>query len=124
MQPIITTDAPGGYYQFPSGMGGSDTAPAQAFLNIFPNLHCDSFVTIGLNSVPEGVEDFTQTDLLVVNPAVPRNSQWLKIADEAGVPHSSEIIRQAAGRLFGASHRGPTREKGARSGATASPGRL
>jgi UDP-N-acetylmuramoylalanine--D-glutamate ligase len=36
-------------------------------------------------------QDFRETDLLVVNPAVPRSSKWLKIAEEAGVPLSSEI---------------------------------
>lgn len=36
-------------------------------------------------------QDFTQTDLVIVNPAVRRDSEWLQMAKEAGVPLSSEI---------------------------------
>ncbi|MBD3676749.1 MAG: UDP-N-acetylmuramoyl-L-alanine--D-glutamate ligase [Planctomycetaceae bacterium] len=35
--------------------------------------------------------DFTETDLLIVNPAVRRDSEWLQLAEQAGVPLSSEI---------------------------------
>lgn len=35
--------------------------------------------------------DFQETDLLIVNPAVPRNNPWLKTAEQAGVALSSEI---------------------------------
>jgi UDP-N-acetylmuramoylalanine--D-glutamate ligase len=36
-------------------------------------------------------QDFTDTDLLIVNPAVPRDSEWLQLAKDANVPLSSEI---------------------------------
>lgn len=35
--------------------------------------------------------DFRNTDLIVANPAVPRSSPYLKIAESAGVPITSEI---------------------------------
>ena len=35
--------------------------------------------------------DFRNADLIVANPAVPRSSQYLKIAESAGVPITSEI---------------------------------
>ncbi|MDE2721815.1 MAG: Mur ligase family protein, partial [Gemmatimonadota bacterium] len=35
--------------------------------------------------------DFRKTDLIVANPAVPRSSRYLKIAESAGVPITSEI---------------------------------
>ena len=51
-----------------------------------------------LNGLPiafvlEGHEetDFRNTDLIVANPAVPRSSPYLKIAESAGVPITSEI---------------------------------
>ncbi len=51
-----------------------------------------------LNGLPvafvlEGHEetDFRNTDLIVANPAVPRSSRYLKIAESAGVPITSEI---------------------------------
>lgn len=36
-------------------------------------------------------DDFTKADLLVVNPAVPKESPLLKLAEKAGVPRTSEI---------------------------------
>ena len=35
--------------------------------------------------------DFQKADLIVANPAVPRSSQYLKVAESAGVPITSEI---------------------------------
>ena len=35
--------------------------------------------------------DFRNADLIVANPAVPRSSQYLKIAESAGIPITSEI---------------------------------
>jgi len=35
--------------------------------------------------------DFRETDLVVVNPAVPESSEFLKIAREAGVPMTTEV---------------------------------
>ena len=36
-------------------------------------------------------KDFTQADLLVVNPAVPKGSRYIQAAESAGVPRTSEI---------------------------------
>lgn len=36
-------------------------------------------------------QDFVEADLIVVNPAVPRENRWLTIAEQAGVPLTSEI---------------------------------
>ncbi|MDG2387959.1 MAG: UDP-N-acetylmuramoyl-L-alanine--D-glutamate ligase [Planctomycetaceae bacterium] len=36
-------------------------------------------------------QDFSDTDLLIVNPAVTRDSKWLQLAKDANVPLSSEI---------------------------------
>lgn len=36
-------------------------------------------------------EDFTQADLIVVNPAVPSDSPYLRLASDSGVPLESEI---------------------------------
>ncbi|MDP6040996.1 MAG: Mur ligase family protein, partial [Candidatus Latescibacteria bacterium] len=36
-------------------------------------------------------DDFQSSDLIVANPAVPRSSQFLKTAESAGVPITSEI---------------------------------
>jgi UDP-N-acetylmuramoylalanine--D-glutamate ligase len=36
-------------------------------------------------------EDFVEADLIVVNPAVPRGNPWLSLAEQAGVPLTSEI---------------------------------
>ncbi len=45
--------------------------------------------------------DFREAELVVVNPAVPRDSRFLHIAIEAGVPLTSEM------NLFWLHHRGP-----------------
>jgi UDP-N-acetylmuramoylalanine--D-glutamate ligase len=44
--------------------------------------------------------DFTSADLLVVNPAIPRNSPYLRLAAAAGIPLTSEM------NLFWLHHRG------------------
>jgi len=36
-------------------------------------------------------QDFIETDLVIVNPAVPRDSQWLQLSRDANIPLSSEI---------------------------------
>ncbi len=58
----ITTNDPDGFFQFPAGMGGSNTAPQQVLIDLFPDLACDSFVTIGLQAVAAGGEDCTTLD--------------------------------------------------------------
>ncbi len=58
----ITTDDPQGFYQFPAAMGGASTAPQDVLLGLFPGLACDSFVTIGLKSVPVGGSDCSTLD--------------------------------------------------------------
>ncbi len=58
----IATDDPDGFFQFPAAMGGSDTAPQEILIGLFPDLVCDSFVTIGLKSVAIGATDCTTLD--------------------------------------------------------------
>ncbi len=58
----VSTDAVGGFYQIPAAVGGSNTAPSELFLDLFPDLVCDSYVTIGLQFVPTGVTDSTTLD--------------------------------------------------------------
>jgi UDP-N-acetylmuramoylalanine--D-glutamate ligase len=47
-------------------------------------------------------QDFTETDLVVVNPAVPRDNRFLELARQAGVPLTSEM------NLFWQFNRGQT----------------
>ncbi len=58
----IQTDAPDGFFQVSPEMGGANTAPLELLLGLFPILACDSFVTIGLKSVPVGQTDYTGVD--------------------------------------------------------------
>lgn len=53
---IITND-PAGFFQHQSG---SDTAPSQGLVDLFPDLAYDSFVTMGLLVVPIGQSDGTR----------------------------------------------------------------
>ena len=57
----ITTNDPGGFFQYPSPYG-TDKAPPQEWINQFPDLAYDSFVTIGLKVVPIGGLDTTTPD--------------------------------------------------------------
>ena len=50
----INTDDPTGFFQVPAAMFGSDLAPLEILLPIFPVLEADSYVTIGLKIVPLG----------------------------------------------------------------------
>ncbi len=58
----ITTDDPLGFFQVPAAMGGSDTAPLELLLDIFPDLVFDSYLTISLEIVAMGVNDCTSLD--------------------------------------------------------------
>lgn len=70
----------------------AELAPAAARVAPLPG------VTLRLGRhVPE---DFVQIDLLVVNPAVPRDSPFVRLAVDAGVPLTSEM------NLFWLHHRG------------------
>ncbi len=53
----ITTSAPGGFVQVSAAQGGADTAPSDSAIQSSPKLICDSFVTVGLRSVPTGSTD-------------------------------------------------------------------
>jgi len=70
---------------------------------------------VGLEKIKrlEGIElvlgehrerDFAEADLVIRNPAVPRNSKWLEVAREAGVPvemDSSLFIQLYPGEIIG-----------------------
>lgn len=55
----ITTFDPNGFYQ---DVHSSDTAPSQIDIDAHPTLAHDSFVTIGLQAVPQGTVDGTTLD--------------------------------------------------------------
>ena len=56
---LISTDDPAGFFQHPLGL---NTAPPEVLIDFDPTLIYDSFVTIGLKTVPEGVLDATVLD--------------------------------------------------------------
>ena len=49
-------------------------------------------------------DDFREADLIVVNPAVRRDSSWLDLASQAGIPQTSEMMlfwQHQHGRIIG-----------------------
>ncbi len=58
---ISTTD-PAGFHQVAPTLGGTDRAPSEVLLGLFPELNYDSYVSIGLKTVPMGVTDGTSLD--------------------------------------------------------------
>lgn len=79
----------------------SDKAPASDLADSIKALG-GADVTLHLGGHLE--EDFLKTDLLIVNPAVPRDMDLYKAAVAAGVPRTTEInlfIERCPGRLVG-----------------------
>jgi UDP-N-acetylmuramoylalanine--D-glutamate ligase len=79
----------------------TDEAPAEKLADSLAAI-ADTGATLHLGGHVEG--DFTQADLVVVNPAVPPTSPFLHTAERAGVPITTEInlfLERCRGRTIG-----------------------
>lgn len=56
-----------------------------------PSVRALEGLAVTLHLGGHAAEDFTRADLVVVSPAVPKTSRFLRLAEEAGVPVTSEM---------------------------------